>query len=409
MYGSIFVLGSAEFSNYKEYVPGIESQSWHISGSAPMYLKLLQDSSGSIDFSSDLEFNSSNYQYNAEGSIGLVGFSRNISSNKNYTNSLSLNLSGSANFCLNFYGTGGVQISFGSSLFLRQRFSPAGTFSLGGTLQESISPSRDYRPSLKLKATGSSYLSFSDLGIISTNISLASSVFDLKFEAKELEYKSELTIANALVEPPCGCGPLGLSILLTHNIQNSTVLSKFLTSNGLSISNQTNLRYKTQDNSWRSIQHFRGRSKDGFTFEDWTVFLTFQCQSELDAWRFSFVVKSANASIKEYLYTKLILDIPANLICSDGDVTTNIKTFIGSKKSQVTQGKEIYVVSPSHPTIKPSERTTTIVDGAFNDYSLYYDDIGLFKNSYWLYTPLEFNINPLNRAEMPTIDLQSIF
>jgi hypothetical protein len=49
------------------------------------------------------------------------------------------------------------------------------------------------------------------------------------------------------------------------------------------------------------------------------------------------------------------------------------------------------------------------VDGNFIDERVYYDQIGIFKDSYWRTRPLEMRINLPRVSSMPRVDLNGIF
>ena len=50
-----------------------------------------------------------------------------------------------------------------------------------------------------------------------------------------------------------------------------------------------------------------------------------------------------------------------------------------------------------------------VVDGFIFDYVVYYDEIGIFKDSYWSKTPFEMYIEPLTQPETLEVDLERIF
>lgn len=408
--GSFSLSGNVSIGNYYEFNSDIDNLSYmSLEGSSDLFLKIFYESLAGPVISSNIEFQSSRYEYESEGSIELGGISQNISSSKTYDYLVELNLGGTSQVTRIVSGLGEISIHCESDIFVRYRPIPSGDIVLGGILQDKVSPHFSYLPEGSLVLDGSSDLNFESLGIIVSLFSLGAKAFDFKLEEKEIEYGTNLTIADTIVFPVCGCGPLGMSILLSHNINNSSVLGGFFRRNAISNQNKVNLKYKSEDNSWRNIQHFTGRSRDGVSFEDWTIFLTLQCMPNSDAWRFSFIVKSQNKVTNQDLQTKFLIDMPANLICFDDNISTNIITYIGTNQSQVTKGQAIFVTSPSRSLTTNYKKTTTLIDGVFNDYLVYYDDLGLFKDSYWLNNPLEFNISPISRVEMPTTELQSIF
>lgn len=409
--GSLSISGNVAIGNYYEYNSNIDDISFiSLNGSSDLFLKIFHENSASgLSISSKIESISNRYNYTPQGFIELGGISRSISSSKTYDYLVKLNLSGSSKATRVIQGFGSLSIDNESDIFVKYFPRPSGFINLDGVLQDKVSPNYSYSAVGNVVLDGSASLNFSNLGVIVSLFSFNLKAFDFKLEEKEIEYGTNLSIADAIAFPICGCGPLGMSILLSHNINNSSVLGNFFKRNVISTQNKVNLKYKAEDDSWRSIQHFTGRSRDGVSFEDWTIFLTLQCMSGSDAWRFSFIVKSQNRTTNQDLQTKFLIDMPANLICFDDNISTNIRTYIGTNQSQVTKGQATFVTSPSRSLVRNYRKTTTMIDGVFNDYLVYYDDLGLFKDSYWINNPVEFNISPISRAEMPTTDLQSIF
>jgi hypothetical protein len=410
MQGSFSISGNVTIGNYYEYSSDIDNMSFlSLNGSSDLFLKIFYESLFGPIISSDIEFQSNRFDYQSQGRIELGGVSQNISSSKTYDYLVKLNLSGTSNPTRIVNSLGEMNISSDSDVFVRYKLNPQGSIYLDGILQDKVSPSYSYAAQGDMVLEGSSNSNFYNIGTIVYLFSFNIRAFDFKLEEKEIEYGTNLTIADAVAFPVCGCGPLGMSILLTHNINNSSVLNSFFKRNAISNQNKVNLKYKAEDNSWRSIQHFIGRSRDGVSFEDWTIFLTLQCMQQSSAWRFSFIVKSQNKTTTQDLQTRFLIDMPSNLICFDDNISTNIRTYIGTNQSQVTKGQASFVTSPSRSLIANYRKTTTIIDGTFNDYLVYNDDLGLFKDSYWLNNPVEFNISPTAKVEMPTAELQSIF
>jgi hypothetical protein len=406
--GSISIYGSSSFDRYKEYHP--DSLLGSIEGDFEFFFRLFFDCTGSFQLSSEnTEIICNNYTFFPDSGVEIGGQSSFVAPYAKHDFYLSLNYSGNAIIGRSFNSSSGFELLGESEFFLRHKYNTEGSINLYGILEDYGSPSYFYSSEGGVLASGSATSNFYNLGVVTSLVSFVMSSFDLAAESEDLQYQNTLTIDDATVSPACGCGPLGMSILLKHNFNNSIILNNYFRRNGLQFPEQMSLRYKSEDSSWRSIQHFQGRGRDGVSFEDWTVFFTFACLSDLDVWKFSFIAKSLNKTTNKDLQTKFIIEIPAQLICSDNNISTTIRINIGSGELTIARGEQISVVSPSRPARQRTRRTTATVDGIFNDYLVYYDSLGLFKDSYWLNTPIEININPVARQEMPTTDLQSIF
>jgi hypothetical protein len=143
--------------------------------------------------------------------------------------------------------------------------------------------------------------------------------------------------------------------------------------------------------------------------EEMSIFSSLSCSSGF--WRFSFSVSTHNFSTGDRLATKLILDMPSDLICSDNNISTRIELDINSGDFQLQTGRMISVVDPARTqSSNPASRSVDVfVDGVFGDKRVYYDNIGLFKNSYWTSYPVKMTINPASSTVMPKMDTSRIF
>ena len=105
-----------------------------------------------------------------------------------------------------------------------------------------------------------------------------------------------------------------------------------------------------------------------------------------DVWRLTVSAwKSIGGLAKN---TKFIVDMPSDAICADGSISTRISLGVSSP---VVVG--IPVVSPAHISMGIAQ-SGVVVDGFIFDYVVYYDEIGIFKDSYWSKTPFEMYIEP---------------
>lgn len=401
-----------------------------------------------VEMGGSAEFSSSRYDFESSGSIVLSGHSENVSPSWNYSpliptmssaiNEVILTETGQellaedgtqiqASSLLYFaegihlggglsslgytiIGSGAFEIQGAADVLLSLIYEPdySDSILMGGSVTDLSSPSYQYSPSSGVYISGDADLGFEDLGVILVNIRMAASVFGLGYEYESDNISpSSLTISNSVVQNSCGCSFVGLSLVLTHNLINSSVLSKFFLRNGLTLPEKFNLGYKSYDNSWKHTQKFSGISGDGLP-EQMSIFFSLSCMSEY--WRFSFTARSQDQN--NFLETKLIMDMPSSFVCTtNGNISTDILVDINSGEITAVADEKFFVVTPHSIRPAPKEPVRGLdvtVGGEANGYAIYYDDIGLFKNSYWDRVSLKFGLNPVSKMEMVTMDLQEL-
>lgn len=364
----------------------------------------------SIQIGGSSPFTSSFYYFEPLGSLTVGGNSRNISSAWTINPSGTIRFGGE--FPLGYTAEAGGQFGFDgtflSKMILKYDATGKESMFLQGSGSDISSPFYYYQPASGVGLLGDAGLNFSDMGIVSVNFGIASSVFGFSSDFDSLNYGSDLTISNSSVSPSCGCSPVSLALSLRHNLSKSSVFNDFINRAGVNFDSLSYLRYKSADTSWHDVRLFSGVGGSGSS-EDISIISTLSCM--VNFWRFSFVVRRVGADIGG-LETKFIMDMPASLMCGDNNISTKISLDIQSGSFNVSRGKQIYVVTPHSIRPKPKKAyrgATAFVDGVLSEYAVYYDEIGLFKNDYWSKFPFELEINTVLKTEMPVMDLQRIF
>ena len=273
-------------------------------------------------------------------------------------------------------------------------FRPSGNLEVRGMAMDYVSPSYFYSPSGGHVFGGQAERNFEGLGTIVVESFMDVACMDLSSDFNDLPYRSGLTISDATVAPSCGCGPLGLSLVARHNLFGSSVLNNFLNKNNKSLPSSISMKYRSSDSSWRFGTSFSGSN------ESMSVSLSLACMT--DVWRLAFSARKSIGGLARN--TKFIVDMPSDAICADGSISTRISLGVSSP---VVAG--IPVVSPAHISMGNIIQSSAVVDGFIFDYVVYYDEIGIFKDSYWSKTPFEIYIEPLTRPEMQSVDLERIF
>jgi len=408
MTGGFGLSGRAETDRNKTYDP--EFPTIGFSGTS-QYRVCLTALAGqdAIVISGNSEISSDHYSLASLVSFDLGGFSRTVSPSRNYSGTDgALVLGGGAGFMYLPVSSGTINLSGLTVKFFRMRFGFSGGIDLGGRLVGYTSPSFFHNAVGGPEISGSGFSNLIEKGVLSDTFAFRMSAFGFGSESFEPDYSSGLTIADQNISPSCGCGPLSLSLTLRHNMANSSYLSSFLRRSGLSISDSVPLRYRSADSSWRFSQNLSGKGMDG-NQEDISMFYSMSCSDGF--WKFSFSAVNTNRSIGKELHTRFIIDVPADLICSDGSISTTIGLDIKNGGFNNSIGNSISAVTPPRLLPRnPLPRSVDVyVDGVFNDKRIYYDDIGLFKNDYWNNSMLEISINTPPGTKMPVLEIYRIF
>lgn len=411
MKGSISVSGTADTFplRRKAYIPS--DSMLEFGGSFDASFSLSHISSSNLVVSGSAELS----RYLLEhlvGELHLSGYARTLSPSRSYSMSGGIDLSGSSKTPASVFSVVDIVVSgssdfesnsthiYSGSLF---HFS-SGSLNVGGSA-ERVSGRHEHVSSGVLNLIGEAYSN--GLGLIEEEYLFETNVVSIAAEYPALPEVNTLTIDTASVTVSCGCGLLGQVLYATHNLSSSKVFGKFLTRNGLYLPYNSFMRYKSRDKSWRCVEHYSGFSSDGFTKEEWSLFLTLLCTDQ--TWLFTFNAQVKNRFTGKNFQTKFVLDIPASLICSDNNIATviraDINTFVPSSK-----GVEILVVQSDRattPYISPN-KVEISVDGTYSDFVTYYDELGLFGDSYWQDSPFEIRINQTNRMNMQRSDLTTL-
>lgn len=408
MSGGPVVRGQVQTNRHRVYIP--EFPAVGVSGSSATAVSLVHVASGSlVAVSGSSSFISSAYTAQASGGTVLGGYARTVSPSRKYSDMEGLlELGGESRLYYAPRLSSSVEFSGSASTRFAMRFNFSGKVEIEGRIMDYTSPTYRHHGSGSLTMSGSPSLNFSDLGVFSDIIYVSMSAFDFSSESTPIQYGSRLTISDYSVSPSCGCGPMGLSLSLRSNIANSSFLSAFLKRAGLSMPDPV-LRFRSGNISWDGVQHFAGRGRDGVSVEDLRLSYSLSCSDGF--WVFSFSASTFNRTTLDEYRTKFILDIPADLICSDGNVSTRIEMDINSGEFQVSTGTKVSVMDPPRP-LDPnpkSRRVDAFVDGFFNDKRVYYDELGVFKDSYWSSKRLKMEINPVRAPSMQRMQFSEIF
>lgn len=221
----------------------------------------------------------------------------------------------------------------------------------------------------------------------------SASVLGIGYEYGEANINYDMQVPTDFVSA-CGCPFVGPSIVVRHTLNRSSALSRFLNSRGLELPSSFGLAHKSVDSSWTYTNHLVSPDSS------WLVQLGLTCLDGL--WRLSLSAREGQRQ------TRLVADIPPELLCAAGRPAARMQVYFDQGRNLIPSGG-IQVVSPP----RPSRRTATdaaevFVDGIFVPYVVYYDELGLFKDSFWEYSPLEIDINPASKNPVTLMTLNGI-
>ena len=147
------------------------------------------------------------------------------------------------------------------------------------------------------------------------------------------------------------CGIFPSSLKLKHNLAQVSVLKEFILRNKLKLSEEFELVYSKDNDSWQKVIHLNGHD------EKWTIVFTWSCSDDiiLDVnVNKQFVSKKQNTKIRFYFNSYDVLD---------GKKLTKIDFNYNTKTDKIMVGQSVDV------------KSKTI-----------YDEIGLFRGD-WLKNP----------------------
>jgi len=202
-----------------------------------------------------------------------------------------------------------------------------------------------------------------------------------------------LTIEDTEVRVPCECGYLALQLEMLNNWSRASGFGDFLQRNSLSIPERIDLLYHQASRTWKKSYHFAGMSSDGTTQERWDLLFQWACTNEVngqelvdDVWRFSTRIRKTNLSSGQDFQTRLIFAVEKEKACRLGNLS--IAFAVDTESGVVTTD-----------------------NGDVLDYSILYDEIGLFKGLQWHKNPyLDITISEVEaEGPWPRVDISPLF
>lgn len=172
--------------------------------------------------------------------------------------------------------------------------------------------------------------------------------------------------------PSCGCLSVPLSIALRHNLNNRNIFTQFLIRNDLHLDGDLELFYNVPNDSWQYNAHFVGYSADADTREKWDLVFEVQCTEEMGGvnigrkiWKAAVGIFRKNLTTGEDFDTRIVFGVLPQAIC---DTNANELDFEMTYNTQL----DFATVFPENAVIYQATL---------------YDNIGMFKNQYWVNAP----------------------
>jgi hypothetical protein len=233
-------------------------------------------------------------------------------------------------------------------------------------------------------------------GLFNFNFNFNTEVSGISVEFLETIASNDLTINQDIVSVSCACSDLPLFLNLKHGLSNANVLKQFLLRNSFNLDDNFAIRYKSKNNSWQSVKHFKGLGTEPIRIEGesgllesfnerWFINFDLCCFQDVgdSYWRFLMFVKRVVDNNEDF-ETKILLDIPNDISCVNRNLNLNI------------------LYDPSNNDF--------YVNNVLLSSVLYYDEIGLFKNRFWNNNSFVVKIGPqVTYRKDPTINLRPIF
>ncbi|MHA1948742.1 MAG: hypothetical protein ACW99G_03250 [Candidatus Thorarchaeota archaeon] len=211
----------------------------------------------------------------------------------------------------------------------------------------------------------------------------------------------ELTIDDGTATTNCGCDPLSLTLILSHNLENANYLGSFLSRNGFVLPREFDISFRDNGDSWRENFHYRGLSDDGISLERWNLLFEWQCTNIIGGenlgqfrWKFCLQVQRKHLGTGEDSTTRLIYSIPSAAACSSTAVVSNTALDLNVTFNADTQTGVVIT-------------STDVV----SDPTIFFDGIGLFASPFWFENPnLVITLSTIEApAEVERFDIQPIF
>jgi hypothetical protein len=315
----------------------------------------------------------SHYQYTMDGGVEIGGEAGVKSCAYSWAGSGGITMAGEAGLRNTFRYIAGLSggITVGGDGQLSRRFRPYTM--VGGILMdgEALVKSSHYSYVMGGGITmgGTPDVTFSDLGTLETVVGVIAEALSVQLIFKD-------AVAQTLALPTetvsrCNCRTLPLLLQFKHNMVQTGKFAQFLSRNNFVMPTIIDMMYNKTNDSWQSNLHYHGLSISDIGFNElWNLVFEMKCTDiaggesiATSFWKFSMTVKQKRLSTSKESESKLIVGFLPDNICNefkDMNLTMTVDT--------------------------QADFVTVVPDSTVYEFILY-DNIGLFKNTYWELNP----------------------
>jgi hypothetical protein len=201
-------------------------------------------------------------------------------------------------------------------------------------------------------------------------------------------------VPPSIVISGCGATSLPSTLQVSHNLNDSEVLTNFLHRNGFTLPPILDLTYHRLTETWRGNYHFRGRA-DESTNEKWDFLVEWGCTSQAyglstsPVWKFGFYIMRKNDQTGIDFDTRVLVYLDPEPLAS------RFKNDGISLEIAVAPFTKVFTVPTANATVQSSA---------------YYDGIGLFKTPIWRKQPFDFKLSAIGEfRKIPRYDIFPAF
>lgn len=192
----------------------------------------------------------------------------------------------------------------------------------------------------------------------------------------------------------CGATDMPTTLQVSHNLNDSQVLTNFMYRNGFTLPPIFHLTYHRLTETWRGNYHFRGRA-DEATNDRWDFLVEWGCTSEAyglatsPVWKFGFYILRKNDQTGIDFDTRILVYLDPEPLAS------RFKNDGINLEVALNPFTKIYTIPSANATIQSSA---------------YYDGIGLFKEKIWRKQLFDFKLSAVGEfGKIPRYDIFPAF
>lgn len=307
--------------------------------------------SGGVETGGEAAIKSSNWHWQAIGGLTLTS---------------GTNIVNRATYIYN--ASGEIEIGGDYHTFKRYTYIVSGGVTTGGFAGVK-STAYNWTGTNGITIGGEAEYQFGDFGTLVSYLGMSVTVEDLLILFGTDDETDVLAVPDDTFTK-CNCAGMPLTMPYSHNMFVNNKLSQFLKRNNIAVTSSGSMLYNRINDSWQINQHYRGFSANNTTKESWNIIHELVCTNVV-----------GGEAIGENVWKLSSLIVLKDLVTLEEYDTRIVVAFLPDKVCKVDE------------QFRANISINTVLDFATMDpnatvyQTLVYDDIGLFKNSYWLDNP----------------------